>query len=73
MHGVNKFRSYGYVLIIVAILLPAQKYRLYVNSLIAAHKQKRCEIKNGRPRCISSGVPKYLCQVSAFWVSSFLS
>jgi hypothetical protein len=73
MHGVNKFRSYGYVLIIVAILLPVQKYRLYVNSLIAAHKQKGCKIKNGRPRCISSGVPKYLCQVSDFWVPWFLS
>jgi hypothetical protein len=45
IHCVNMFYSRGYILIII-ILLSAQKCRFYVNSLIAACKQEGGKSKN---------------------------
>jgi hypothetical protein len=39
IHSVNKFRSHGYLLTIVAILHSAQKFRSYTDSLVAARGQ----------------------------------
>jgi hypothetical protein len=49
IHTVNMFNSNNYVFIIVDIFGSVKKYHLYVNSLIAARKQRGCKSKKNTP------------------------
>jgi hypothetical protein len=57
IHTLNTFHSNDYVFIIVDMLGSAKKYRLYVNSLIAARKQ-RGRKKKKSPKCTPLRIPK---------------
>jgi hypothetical protein len=69
MHSVNMF-SHGCIFIIIAVLCSTQKWRLYVDSWIAAHKQKRCKSKEKYAHGVYSQVS--LSMYTKFWIYVFL-